>query len=233
MTNETNAVRAGAVAGAVLDKDGVALIRKGTESDFIMRNGGQRLYPASVVAALEGEVAYYKENFLSCMATLNACHLPCTPIDIFNGDACEACITAQYSPTTQPPHQDRGEDAAFIKKWEWLILSRCRDEFAADLAALTEAKQQGPGEEGFVLMPSEATDAMLQAFKGVSLNYQDILYQDRLLGGNVPGITDRDQVVRAMETYNFAKRYRAMVAACALATAPQVEAKRQTGEGES
>lgn len=48
--------------------------------------------------------------------------------------------------TTQPPHQDRGEVAAFIKKWEWLILSRCRDEFAADLAALTEAKQQGPGE---------------------------------------------------------------------------------------
>ena len=47
---------------------------------------------------------------------------------------------------TQPPHQDRGEVAAFIAKWDWLILSRLKDEFAADLAALTEAKQQGPGE---------------------------------------------------------------------------------------
>jgi hypothetical protein len=140
---------------------------------------------------------------------------------------------------TQPPHHDRGggvagELQAILAEAERMgymcDTSVPLDTIRAAIAALTEAKQQGPGEEGFVLMPSEATDAMLQAFKGVSLNYQDILYQDRLLGGNVPGITDRDQVVRAMETYNFAKRYRAMVAACALATAPKVEAKRHAGE---
>jgi hypothetical protein len=27
---------------------------------------------------------------------------------------------------------------AFMAKWEWLILSRCRDEFRADLAALSQ-----------------------------------------------------------------------------------------------
>jgi hypothetical protein len=76
MTNETNAVRAGAVAWMCDAGDGVnidATCRTNVRDDYA-RFGRtiDPLYPASVVAALEGEVAYYKENFLSCMATLNA-----------------------------------------------------------------------------------------------------------------------------------------------------------------
>lgn len=39
------------------------------------------LYPQSALDALRGEVAYYKENFLSCMATLNAINNAITEAD--------------------------------------------------------------------------------------------------------------------------------------------------------
>ena len=49
---------------------------------------------------------------------------------------------------------------AFMAKWEWLILSRCRDEFLADLAALS---QPAGVAEGWKLVPAKPTEAMLSA----------------------------------------------------------------------
>lgn len=50
---------------------------------------------------------------------------------------------------------------AFMAKWEWLILSRCRDEFVADLAALS---QTAVVVEGWKLVPVEPTEEMVDAW---------------------------------------------------------------------
>ena len=39
---------------------------------FVLKHGDSLLDHATAITALEGEVAYYKENFQSCMAALNA-----------------------------------------------------------------------------------------------------------------------------------------------------------------
>jgi hypothetical protein len=94
------------------------------------------------------------------------CHGPCIPIDFFNGKACVKCITEHCSPhPTQPPHHDRGEVVeraltAAMREADALhervgggtrhyvrdCLLPTLAKHGLTVAALTEAKQQGPGE---------------------------------------------------------------------------------------
>lgn len=77
MTTET---KVEAVAWLVTSGDARVICMSEATADaqaFELRKGGypanvEKLIPASAITALEGEVAYYKENFQSCMAALNA-----------------------------------------------------------------------------------------------------------------------------------------------------------------
>jgi hypothetical protein len=51
-----------AVAGVIIDDDGVALVRRGTEDERIAIRGGQRLYPQSALDALRGEVERLRKS---------------------------------------------------------------------------------------------------------------------------------------------------------------------------
>lgn len=76
-----------AVAWAMTDyqADGPMTIftRNREQAEFYVAHGLEvdPLYSATTVAELRAEVAYYKENFLSCMATLNAINNAITEAD--------------------------------------------------------------------------------------------------------------------------------------------------------
>jgi hypothetical protein len=126
--------------------------------------------------------------------------------------------------TTQPPHHDRGEDAlvqvalrnlpqyigkaSFASSVDKQAALNCVEVLAA---ALTEAKQQGPGEAG---SPSlKQTPAW---WVGYSIGHT----------GRAPYHCigpDKPPSQYANDSVHWTPLY----------TAPQVEAKRQTGEGES
>lgn len=109
--------------------------------------------------------------------------------------------------TTQPPHQDRGDWLDAIDRaihWmqgagiigDTIRLTEVREQ----IAALTEAKQQGPG---------EASDEDIAAW----LERHDL---DHAIRG-----TDARAAFEDAQTFHMTKE------------APQVEAKRQTGEGDA
>lgn len=62
-------------------EEGPGYLKFSDETDGAERKYGTALYPQSALDALRGEVSYYKENFLSCMATLNVINDAITEAD--------------------------------------------------------------------------------------------------------------------------------------------------------
>ena len=141
---------------------------------------------------------------------------------------CEDCayngrfLCDTHGPPTQPPHHDRGEVVRALR----VLLNRAEDAgnfiaptneeaHALVLAALTEAKQQGPGEA-------------VKWWNGCDRTVTAAL---RYLANN-PRPQGGQSDFNAEHLYQLAAEIERM-ARTPLYTAPQVEAKRQTGEGES
>ena len=134
---------------------------------------------------------------------------------------------------SQPPHQDRGEVDGHVAMLRSLRLMYADGVMEADdhpgtlsaidaaIAALTEAKQQGPGE------------AVAYAVYGSAEEYGPVMLPDYV--GSMEVIRNRVMAGALREGFkgNFVERMAALgwwLEPLFLAAAPQVEAKRQTGE---
>jgi hypothetical protein len=162
-----------------------------------------------------------------------------------------ACfVNAIDALTTQPPHHDRGEASKFMHDMliDWRAAASIGRPLTGDeiweferrmIDALTEAKQQGPGEAVLTTAERSVIDTLLGlAFAAWRLadNSED--------GGSGITVDRKDfgllsRYLDALDTlpddqpgYTMAEAAKARWALRRLlTTAPQVEAKRQTGEG--
>ena len=72
--------------------------------------------------------------------------------------------------------------------------------------------------EGFVMVPVEPTPEMVSAFRSAPLDLEDVLYQERLIAGVEPDVTNVKQVGPAIDARLFRKSYASMLAAAPAAS---------------